>query len=949
MKTLILILLTLSISIGGFSQFTRSFLQVHDHVKEHQTIVSEENATQLNLTIIDSVDASFINFRSLILTKKGAVVAEQFHTSFLQNGGNYNYQLAGVFKETIGSKTFIVHVSNGSNQKIIYLQIDTQTGQTVNVVETNFSYQLGYMEHRQYGNELVTYLYKSSVGFVRISKQVGVFTGIQEEVVSTNPFTPFTSFQHNSSRKLGEHVLSQNKEIVVFSGIGQLNQLAIRNANSSYQLSTLPVISNGFANLIGDELGNVFVSEANTCFSYDANMNLMNMTTFSVPLSTTNPAELICHSGQLKVISKNVIGSTILKLNQQLQELSIDTINVEFIPEHQIQVDGLPVLCGLGNYITVDYDVQGNLTTNPLFPMIQSLDNQLDLKEPEEYLHQWKYNELEIHSGLANQSITEKFFSHGTAGLKFEGQHSLIYNLNNKFVGEDNNGVLYGSGSSSYTIDMLAGPYTEVLYYTPVVESYYNRGFHVTTQEIENHIFNIQNGNLGYEMPRGIADWPAHGTTSWGQVETLAPYVDVNGNSIYEPELGDYPKIRGNDCFFSITHQNPSVPNASGIEVHTYVYSFNCDTNEQYSTAFFITNYYFARTISYEAFHLGSAVDFDLGKSTDDFVGTHVPLGLIYAYNGDENDESGSGISGFETNLPVEGVMVLKGAKLDDDGLDNLNMNVASIPQNGFGFNDGVIDNECATLINSTYFTASAAQSQSDPTNLMQNYNYLMGNWAFGDPLYYGGTGSQNSGNTTTIQSRFAFPNDSDSIHFGTNGIDPNFAWSEIDPQGNGSASNASGDRRMIGATLSQPLNLQDTLELTLAYVFAYDSSNVSPTSTSNLAYLFELCSAIKNDFNANSGPCNTPFSSNETSALTEELGEGLISLFPNPAASSFTLTGWKNTANVAVYDANGKMMVEKRQVEAPITLSLDEWAGSVFIVKVFDGNSVYQHKLIKY
>ena len=45
-----------------------------------------------------------------------------------------------------------------------------------------------------------------------------------------------------------------------------------------------------------------------------------------------------------------------------------------------------------------------------------------------------------------------------------------------------------------------------------------------------------------YVTPHGILEWPAHGDVDLGLDYQLAPFADLNGNMIYEPELGEYPK-----------------------------------------------------------------------------------------------------------------------------------------------------------------------------------------------------------------------------------------------------------------------------------------------------------------------------------------------------------------------------------------------------------------------
>jgi hypothetical protein len=45
----------------------------------------------------------------------------------------------------------------------------------------------------------------------------------------------------------------------------------------------------------------------------------------------------------------------------------------------------------------------------------------------------------------------------------------------------------------------------------------------------------------GYVIPSWFFEWPAHGDVALGLDYFLAPFMDVNGNGLYDPHNGDYP------------------------------------------------------------------------------------------------------------------------------------------------------------------------------------------------------------------------------------------------------------------------------------------------------------------------------------------------------------------------------------------------------------------------
>lgn len=109
----------------------------------------------------------------------------------------------------------------------------------------------------------------------------------------------------------------------------------------------------------------------------------------------------------------------------------------------------------------------------------------------------------------------------------------------------------------------------------------YSRVWKVTQSEIETHQRRYRR-NL-YRAPSGIADWPGNGNVLNGEAPILAPFFDRNGNGIYEPELGDYPEILGDEMIYAIINDHRSQRNEAnnytlGAEIHVMLYTFD-ETN----------------------------------------------------------------------------------------------------------------------------------------------------------------------------------------------------------------------------------------------------------------------------------------------------------------------------------------------------------------------------------
>jgi hypothetical protein len=123
---------------------------------------------------------------------------------------------------------------------------------------------------------------------------------------------------------------------------------------------------------------------------------------------------------------------------------------------------------------------------------------------------------------------------------------------------QDVNGALYmsavkysagGSWSAFH-----GGPISTTQAYNTLAYSneYHDAIWKVSKAEILDHQANVQ--NPGYAVPAAIANWPGNGDTSLGIAAQLAPFIDLNGNGLYEPSLGDYPDIRGDEAVYVITN-----------------------------------------------------------------------------------------------------------------------------------------------------------------------------------------------------------------------------------------------------------------------------------------------------------------------------------------------------------------------------------------------------------
>ena len=273
----------------------------------------------------------------------------------------------------------------------------------------------------------------------------------------------------------------------------------------------------------------------------------------------------------------------------------------------------------------------------------------------------------------------------------------------------------------------------------------YHHVWTLTREEIDSFI--AHHGEAGYEVPEDILTWPAHGEGEYAQ--SLAPFVDVDGDGHYNPEAGDYPDIKGDQCLFfifndSFMEHGESFGKKIGLEVHAMVYAYNAPDDEALNNTVFINYQFFNRSSNdYHDVYLGLWTDWDIGFFTDDYVGCDVQRNSCFGYNGFPEDGAGEP-NAYGDNPPVQVLSVLAGPHTNTN--ERLGMT-------GFMFHK------------------NDSSMSGDPTEAEEYYNYMQSLWKNGQPLLYGGDGYSNG--TLDLPCKYMFPGDSDPDNIGTNGIQP--------------------------------------------------------------------------------------------------------------------------------------------------------------------------------
>jgi Secretion system C-terminal sorting domain len=185
----------------------------------------------------------------------------------------------------------------------------------------------------------------------------------------------------------------------------------------------------------------------------------------------------------------------------------------------------------------------------------------------------------------------------------------------------------------------------------------------------------IADGVKDFPWAEDMITWPGTGNPNYffngEQVEIpedMAPFVDVNGDGIYNVFDGDYPKIKGDDMLWWVMNDETVRPANQGlpfgIQIFCSFYSIGCVDDDLINYATFLEmDIHNLSQNNYSDFYLGWASALRIGCLDDDYVGSLPEINAVYVYNADEVDGSPEGCShdmtSFTEQPPIQTVMLL--------------------------------------------------------------------------------------------------------------------------------------------------------------------------------------------------------------------------------------------------------------------------------------------------
>lgn len=539
---------------------------------------------------------------------------------------------------------------------------------------------------------------------------------------------------------------------------------------------------------------------------------------------------------------------------------------------------------------------------------------------------------------------------------KGSGKHTIFCNAL-WLSGRDSAGNLYVSADryrSTGNGDFTTGPLSTDGSLTTDQQTIddYDYIWEVSKAAIDTHIaWTLDPSSLpNYTIPASIGNWPAHGDTAKNQSYYLAPFTDVDNNGVYEPQNGDYPKIRGDQALFFIFNDAGS-PNDEtggtppGVEIHAMAYAFGCPKSEAFYNTTFVHYKIFNRSgVDYQNFNIGLFADFDLGAAMDDYIACDVQRGSMYVYNGEDEDGNG-GPGHYGMKPPAQSLVLLGGPLMDADTSDNP-AGQCDESINGMNFGNGVVDDERLGMTRFISFNNSGSGTSTaitDPDTASGFNTYLNGLWKDSSAILYGGSGYSASG-AYGPACRFMYPADTDTCHWGTGGVAPNGPsyWTEE------VAGNVPYDRR--GLAVTGPVTFKANSYLELDFAFVYGRDLTAPDSIGRLASVDKMkmnIDSIRYGFYNNITPCGDPVITSLKQVPCVEDVE--ITLYPNPVSEILHVKSSDWVIKYEVYNILGTLILSgESKMSKELNLDVSSLAKGLYVLKIQTDNRDTVRKFIK-
>lgn len=845
-------------------------------------------------------------------------------------------------------RIYTLQVGKGDLMYQLWLKENLTTHQIVDSYLSPNIYCIGSFKSKKIGNKIVSYLIQKNMGLTRVAMDINSFTTPTKEIVDSSISCSNSNFKKNyGGVNCADLKIINGKEVLILSR-GVANAVIYsRIANNNYTSKTTQVSTSRAVSAFMFNSNSLVITNGKTIELY-TNGNLMTLNNFPANLIGKNN-RIIYNNGYFHVFDNHQFISNLnavyYKINSAMQIMDSTSGSAEIIDQIE-KHNGFLYILGYGNRLNPNITTNGEQKSH--LNIFSEKYSEIPKLTNNEYIFRFKPNHLQAKVGLGLNVFPA--YPKAIGAVRYMGR-TVGFSLKDVILGITQEGdTIYRNRWKMELSTLRPGPFTNPEDYDIVEEARYNHVFHVTNQMILNHIDSILYGSANYIPNKNILFWPGNGNTSKGQPAVIAPFYDRNQNSKYEPMMGDYPMIYGDNCLFNIVHYYNKKHPEKTLVYRSWLYAIDCPSSLASQSTIFRKIKITARNLTIDSLYFGVQFDGDVGYSSNDYHGTNVNLGLSYTYNATPYDFGQFNLLGFHDTLAATGILILKGFKQKSDGIDNPVGIQSDQFVNGFGYNDGIIDNEYKGLFSNIWETHNYFLIPE----FEQQRNILKGLFPNGDSIYYGGSGIFNPNSSSNIPTRYIYPGATDSLHYGTNGIDPGFDWTEYfvsnDTTLSGNNANSPRDVAQLFSIGNSPIHNNSSITVDYAYI-TYRDSVKTDTIIQPILGLFNQAKKIRNAFTLNESSCGGNFNLTPPGLITSDFinhGQEII-VYPNPTHTTFQIKNISDGATITIYGTNGKLLRKIASYYADDIIDIGNLQGQLLIILIQEKSQVTTKKLVKF
>lgn len=375
-----------------------------------------------------------------------------------------------------------------------------------------------------------------------------------------------------------------------------------------------------------------------------------------------------------------------------------------------------------------------------------------------------------------------------------------------------------------------------------------------------------------------IYEWPAKGNPhlNYSSInQDLAPFIDVNGDDIYNPDDGDYPKILGDQSIWTVFNtigntNGLSSTNPFSLEIHLEAFAFDSIDEFQNST-FYKYTIYNKSTWNYSELLVGRWMATQLGNFQDDYWGCDTTQAMAIVYNADDYDE---GSNGYGDSIPMFGLQFIQ---VPDGNYGTANKIYSFMDYGPFGGFD------------TPYLGA-------------HYYNYMQGIFRNETEMTYGGDGV----NSDSERTNYLFPSDP---------TDPD-GWSAC------SSNSAPGYQHLVLSTGKYDLPIGSKLSFVIGAHATWNVTYPCPSfdPLKDLAMASVLMMDSINDNNPNTQVHDLELQSQ---------------VYPNPASNILSVESEAIIEALSIFNFNGQMIYSKKVNQLGTAIDVSEFKSGTYILKL--------------